>query len=375
MASGIPDLPVLYAEHPIERYRDPARYEAELRTVFTQHWLVATRVESLPRRGALPVTVAGRGLVLTRDGDTVRAFHNVCSHRAAEVVEGCTESARLRCGYHGWTYGLDGRLVAVPGRARFGPDLDVESCGLPPVHAEAWGGWVWVHLGTPAADVATWLEGFADEVDRYRGEDQRVYGTRTERVGLNWKAAVDAFNETYHVAYIHPQTVGRLVTAKHTWFTYAGPHSRSIIPVTQTLSDAQGRSAGAAGRRVKPELLPEQAEHHANYTFFPNVIANMLPTWGVTIVFDPVSHWETDLKVWMTADPPRSERQEHGLEAQWVEFCKVLDEDLHFVGTVGRGMRSEAARTLRLGGEEEKLVRFHRLVDAAADADLARRGG
>lgn len=354
-------LPVLYEELPASIYSDAVRYQVEIEHVFGGHWLIACHLDDLPGTGAASFSVAGRPIVVTRDGGAVRAFDNVCSHRGAELVDGCQTAERLRCGFHGWTYGLDGRLVAVPGKARFGDGLDMTNCGLPAVRAEIWGGFVWVHFGATAEPVSEWLGAFGVEVERYRIAEQRQFGSRRDVVDLNWKACVDAFNETYHVAYIHRETVGRLVTAKNTWFDYDGDHSKAVIPVERSLAEATGRRAGEAAVVVSgKELLAEQAHDHCNYTFFPNVIHNALPTWAILIQFNPVDPGRTELRTWMVADQTDSERRQLAYEAQWREFNKVVEEDLEFIRVVARGLR--AATTLRFGGEEEKIVRFHRRI-------------
>ena len=363
-ASGDRPLPALYHEQPASLYTDPARYDTELAAVFTRHWLLAAPLAAVPDTGAVAVTVAGRDLVVTHDGTAVRAFHNVCSHRGSAVVEGRCEGTRLQCGYHGWTYDLGGRVVAVPGRRRFGDGLDLEACGLPAVAAQRWGGFVWVHLGPADAPVESWLEGWAGELARYRTDDQRVFASRVDQVRLNWKATVDAFNETYHVSFIHPDSVGRYVQGNASWFRYDGPHSRMVIPVRQTLAEAQGRSRdGRSAPATDKDLLPEQAHDHCNYTIFPNVILNLLPTWGIVLQFEPLAVDRTEIRTWMLADQPASDRQELAFDAQWNEFTKTLDQDIHSIEAIGRGMRSPAFTTVRFGGAEERLVHFHGVVD------------
>lgn len=354
-------LPVRYEELPASIYTDRRRYDAEMAHVFGRHWLIACPLSDLPTTGGTSLSVAGRSLVITRDGATVRAFGNVCSHRGAELVDGGQAGDRLRCGFHGWTYALDGRLVAVPGRARFGSGFDMGSCGLPVVRAEVWGGFVWVHFGEPTSGVGQWLGAFGREVERYQIADQRVFGSRCDVVDLNWKACLDAFNETYHVPFIHRGTVGRLVAAPRTWFAYDGDHAKAVVPVERSLAEATGRRPGEPEVAVTgKDLLAEQARDHCNYTLFPNVIHNALPTWAILIQFNPVDAGRTELRTWMLADPTDAERRERAFVAQWREFNDVVEEDLAFIGTVARGLRS--ATTLRFGGEEEKIIRFHRRI-------------
>ena len=362
-------LPVLYDELPASVYTDPERFRRELDVVFTRSWLLAAPFGSLPDPGAVAVSLAGRDVVITRSGETVRAFHNVCSHRGSAVVGERCDGERLRCPYHGWTYALDGSLAALPGRSRFGFGLDDAACGLPPVAAHVWSGLVWVSLDAAAPSFEAWLGEWAAELARYRTDLQRDFAGRVDVVPLNWKAAVDAFNETYHVSFIHPGSVGRLVNPRAAEFRYGGAHSRGVTPVRQTLAEAQGRRApGATAASPSPpgkDLLPEQAVHHCNYTLFPNTFFNFLPTWGIILQFEPLDVGRTEIRTWMLVDPPASERHEHALELQWTEFSKVLDEDLRSLVAVGRGMRSPAFEKVRLGGEEERLVHFHGVVETA----------
>lgn len=360
-------LPVLTAALSADRFIDPARFEAELTTVFTGHWLIAARAEEVPAPGAMAVTVATRDLLLTRNAEgALGALHNVCSHRGTALVDGRVEGTRLRCPFHGWTYGLDGALRTVTNERRF-EALDHAACGIPQVPVEEWQGFVWVHLGTPGSDVPGSLGDLGAEIARYRLGDQRQVFTRTDEVGVNWKAAVDAFNEVYHVPFNHPTSVGRLVAPTQARFAYDGPHSRLVIPVRRTLGEAQGRreaSAPAPSLPAGKDLLPEQAQDHCDYTLFPNVIIDCLPTWCIALRFEPVGVDRTLIHIGMLSDPPRSERHTASLELQWREFSKVVEEDLATLGLTARGMRSRAFSRVILGGEEERLVRFHADVDA-----------
>lgn len=357
------ERPVLNRTISAAEYTDPERYDRELRELFPQHWLIVGRVDELPETGAVSRTVAGRPLVLTRHGDVVRAFHNVCSHRGSLVVAGTIQGEHLRCIYHGWTYGLDGALDSVPRQSRFA-DLDRSACGLPGVEAQVWGGWVWVRLGD-GPDLLDWLGPWADELARYRPEDQQRWASRVDDLELNWKATVDAFNETYHVAFVHPQTVGRLVDGAASSFRYSGVHSRMVIPVRRS-KDAAGpdpeRDMAADDRK---DLLPEQRWDHCNYTIFPNTVLNLLNTWGVVLTFEPIGVTRTRLRTTMLVDPPQTEQRSQLYDVQWNEFSKVLDEDLESLALVGQGMKSPAFTEARFGGEEERLVHFHDTVAAS----------
>ena len=367
---GSGDLPVLYEELPGHIYNDPVRFERELDLVFGSRWLPAARVEEIPETGALARAIAGREVLLTREDEQTRAFYNVCAHRGSALVDEESSERFLKCGFHGWTYALDGRLVAAPGEKRFARTLRGE-CGLEGVATDEWGGWVWIRFGGGGEDLEASLSSWADEIGRYRPETQRIWGRRADIVPLNWKATVDAFNETYHVNFIHRGSVGRLVDGAATTFRFDGPHSRMVLPVRQTLSEAQGRSRRPPSMpRTDKDLLAEQARDHCNYTIFPNMILNCLPTWAIAIVFDPIAVDQTKLRTVMLADEPISDQQRDAFDRQWEEFCKVLDEDLLSIGMIARGVHSRGFRGVRLGGEEERVVHFQRTVEDHLTTDV-----
>ena len=196
-------------------YHDPAIFERELDRIFARLWVCAGRADHVPEAGQYFTGQVGReSVIVLRGSDGVlRAFVNVCRHRGARL---CSEArgqlrGRLRCRYHGWTYGLDGRLIGAPhmtGTEGFGP----EALGLVPVALAIWEGLVWLNLAdqpAPIADQLTpWVcERFGDTATfaRYRVGELRVGRTLTYDVRANWKLIVENFMECYHCAVIHPE--------------------------------------------------------------------------------------------------------------------------------------------------------------------------
>src|SRR5689334_5865015 len=133
-------------------YTSPEVAAAERRAVFGSTWQMVGRAEQVAAPGSyLTADVAGEPIAVVRGDDGVlRAFFNVCRHRAAPILnEPCGTTTRLRCRYHGWTYDLAGKLRGTPefdGVAEFRK----EDNGLVPVAVAAWGPFVWVHLDSPA---------------------------------------------------------------------------------------------------------------------------------------------------------------------------------------------------------------------------------
>ena len=189
---------------PATAYHDPRWYDAERHAVFAAEWQLAGFRAHLTRPGDM-VTHEFAGwsvVVVVDDGGELRAFHNVCRHRAGPI---CTapagHGAALVCGYHGWTYALDGRLL----RARdFGADLDVSELGLLPVTVAEWRGFVFVRI---APDGPALLDALGTLPARCEDQpiDALTYGHRLEHVvDANWKTYTDNYGEGYHVPFVHP---------------------------------------------------------------------------------------------------------------------------------------------------------------------------
>src|SRR5688572_11453593 len=142
---------------PARDYWDPAVYERERRSVFGRAWLALAPADQLREPGdVVALTVAGYPLVVAVEGDgELRAFHNLCRHRAGPLVEDGARSCPggFVCQYHGWSYGLDGTLR----RARdFGCDPEPATYSLLPIRVARWRSFVFGCLdeGAPPLEEA-----------------------------------------------------------------------------------------------------------------------------------------------------------------------------------------------------------------------------
>jgi choline monooxygenase len=124
---------------PARLYKDPVYLELERERISARTWQLVGRVEQLREHGQFFTAEVGNdAIVILRDRETLRGFHNVCLHRAGPVASGCGKRNTLQCRYHGWTYGLDGTLLRAPemeGVQQFRP----EEMHLVPVAVATWG--------------------------------------------------------------------------------------------------------------------------------------------------------------------------------------------------------------------------------------------
>jgi phenylpropionate dioxygenase-like ring-hydroxylating dioxygenase large terminal subunit len=148
-------------------------------------------------------------VVLRTDDMGVAAFQNACRHRGVRLVEGRgTCEGGFVCPFHGWCYGLDGANSFVPRRRTFAEhNLRPEELDLVPVRCEVWGGSAWINLDAGAPPLRDCLEPAAGILDAWRAESLRTEWWYAARLPVNWKLAIEAFVESYHVVQAHPQLV------------------------------------------------------------------------------------------------------------------------------------------------------------------------
>ena len=199
---------------PASWYVEPAILALEAEKVFARHWIVAARADQVVDPGSY---VAGelidRPYVVVRGEDGVlRAFHNVCRHHATVVMSGEGSCSKLVCPYHGWTYGLDGRLARAP-RAGGIRDFDREDFGLVPLGVAEWGSLVFIHGDPGAAPPDSRFGELRASLDM---ENLTFVGRREYRLRCNWKVFVDNYLDGgYHVAVAHPDLASKLSEATY----------------------------------------------------------------------------------------------------------------------------------------------------------------
>ncbi|HLH28101.1 MAG TPA: aromatic ring-hydroxylating dioxygenase subunit alpha [Acidimicrobiales bacterium] len=192
---------------PRERYTSGEFADLELERLWPRVWQVACREEEVAGVGEFCEYLVGdQSVLVVRSGpDTVRAFHNSCLHRGTRLADGTGRFADgcIRCRFHAWRYDLDGTLVDVVDAHEF--DRIPPGTGLPSVRVDRWGGFVWVCLDPEAAPLLEFLDPLPNLLAPYHLEGFRTRTYLSTVLPANWKVALDAFNEGYHVQGTHPQ--------------------------------------------------------------------------------------------------------------------------------------------------------------------------
>ena len=207
MNTVLNELPALATALPAWVYNNAELTRLEMERILLPSWQIVCHINNIPKSGDFQTFDLGPESVLVlRDRDhQIRAFHNVCRHRGARLLDGegnCP--ATITCPYHGWTYKHDGALIGTPVKESF-PGLDRSQHGLRPVKVEVAFGFIFVCLaGSPPSVAQSWGH-MADFFRPYRFEEMVPIGPITEeRWPVDWKIAMDNYLESYHVPIGHP---------------------------------------------------------------------------------------------------------------------------------------------------------------------------
>jgi len=284
-------------------YVDPASFARETE-MLRREWTCIGRLDDLglaaagrvqPERRAV-VTFHSESVIVTADAaGALHAFANVCRHRGSQVVpvepgvpvEPCAAKS-LRCPYHSWTYGLDGRLLHAPHTDDV--DLDSRAFGLHAVRADAWGGFLWLTEDLDAPAVVDALSPVPERVRRYP-LDTLVIGMRLSySVAANWKVVAENYNECYHCGPVHPE-LSRLVPA----FGGGGadlawddgiPHREGAWTFTVS---------GTTDRAPFPDLDDAERVRHKGELVYPNLLLSLSAEHVAAFVLRPVAVDRTEI--------------------------------------------------------------------------------
>ncbi|MCR2764338.1 aromatic ring-hydroxylating dioxygenase subunit alpha [Microbacterium sp. zg.B48] len=218
---------------PVSEYTSQEFLQQELEKVWYRSWQVACRQEEVPNTGDyFEYNIGTQSFLVVRGEDhVIRAFHNSCRHRGTLLKLGTGNATNLTCSFHAWCFSLKGELVDIPDRHLF-PGVTNEAYSLREVGCDLWAGFVFIHPDperAAAQPLREFLGRVAVDVDVYHMESYRATMQASIELKCNWKAAIEAFIEAYHVSFTHPQILAYLDDV-NTVLEVFGDHSRMIVP-------------------------------------------------------------------------------------------------------------------------------------------------
>jgi phenylpropionate dioxygenase-like ring-hydroxylating dioxygenase large terminal subunit len=217
-----------------DRYFDPAFAKLEFEKVWMKSWVVAAREEDIPKVGdRVSFDMGPRSFMIMRSGeDSFKAFYNSCLHRGAQLCAGKSGGDVVRCPYHAWEWNVDGSLKYIPSHWDFGM-MNAENSKLREVKSDRWGGFIFINCDDDAAPLLESLSVVPRHFEMFDLKNRYTAAHFRRLVPANWKAAQEAFQESYHVVGTHPNAI---------------PFSGD----TQSQYDLYENGAGHVGRQLTP---------------------------------------------------------------------------------------------------------------------------
>jgi len=360
-AMAIPD-PLLKVEADITRawtlparfYTDISVFDEEKEKIFSRSWQVVGHASQVAKPGDYFTTeLLGEPLLLVRGAEgQLRGFYNVCRHRAGPPAEGCGSRKLFRCGYHGWTYGLDGALISateIEGIQAFRP----EDFALVPVRTEEWFNFVFVNLDPDAACLRESLGELPAQAEKFPFNEMTLFERRTYDMKCNWKTYVDNYLEGYHLPSVHPGLNRELDYNAYVVEPYAH-HVRQFSPIR-----------GAQPGDTAPRRYQEARENLTTDYFwiFPNWMLNCYPdnvSLNIVLPLDP----ERSLAIFEWYLPEKDHSAPTAKAS--VDFSDQIQlEDVAICEAVQKNLRSRSYSRGRFSAKQEKGVHaFHRMYSA-----------
>jgi phenylpropionate dioxygenase-like ring-hydroxylating dioxygenase large terminal subunit len=348
-------------------YNNAQLSRLEFERVLKPSWQIVCHVNSIPKTGDFQTLDLGSDSVMVlrdRDG-SIRAFHNVCRHRGARLLDGAGNCpTAVTCPYHGWTYRHDGGLIGMPVRESF-PGLDRNLHGLRPVRVEVALSFVWICLAGDPPPIATVWGELADELAPYRLGDMVPLGPITqESWPVDWKIAMDNYLESYHVPIGHP--------GLYRMFTPDYEDQKAVPGVARGLSwmrehDSPRWAEGRYQRMIGKVATHLPAELRRCWRFY-----SALPNLGIDVFPDQMDFFQVlpdgpgrcliRGAVFGLPDERREMRAVRYLSSRI--NTQVNNEDKWLCSRVQRGLASPSYRPGPLSQLERWMLEFHDLLRA-----------
>lgn len=376
---------------PLPAIIEPAHYEREVERIFRRSWLLVGNTYDLPLPGSylvLDMPTFNTSLLISRGHDNqIRAFHNICIHRGNKLVRSGSGTRKAHsCGFHGWTYSAEGKLIGVTDRPMFG-DMELEKMGLPEVHCATWHTHIFVNFAAqPSETLTEWLEVMAPQYDGYFGTPDKNNFEKVNSFQVvtngNWHLGVNAFTEGYHTMFIHRNTVpdyqgGRNNPMRHRpHMELMKRHSRYSAP-----SNPDHRITPAEdvcyrfGHKLFPEFRvdgshlpvgvnPSKVDQWAFdvIELFPNHVMLTGAHWHMHMWFWPIDAGRTIIRMDNYAYPARNAGEKLGHAYFAARGREVFREDINTIEATQTMLRSGGIDKIILSRQEMALQHHFRVA-------------
>ena len=333
---------------PSSFYTDASVLADEQRKIFRCTWQLVGHAERVREPGQyFTANIGGEPLLIVRGNDRVlRATSNVCRHRAGPVAKGEGKRPVLQCGYHGWTYSLDGHLAVTP-------EFDGVECwdkrdvALPQFRIEEWHELLFVNLDSSAPSLTEYLSELVRDMPGHDHSGFRLAARKDWELDWNCKVYVDNYLEGYHIPIVHPGLFKELDYANY----------RTETRKHYSIQFAPTKRAD----RIRTTASDDEVRY---FWIYPNLMLNVYPDNFSTNLIVPVGHDKTlTIFEWYFRDPDMRKKE---IDETIAFSDEIQIEDIEICEAVQRGLRSSTYDSGRYSPVRENGVHhFHGLYAAA----------
>jgi len=358
---GYPKFP----DMPAGRYNSQEFYDLEKQHYWTKVWMMAGHMDELPEAGSYKLwEMTGEPILIVRGkDDKARAFYNTCRHRGAPVIQEAYGKAPggLACKYHGWIYDYEGNLINLRDKRDF-VDLDMDCRGLYAVRTEQFGKLIFVTFDEDAPPLREWLGPVAAQWDDFDFENTRLVKRYHWNLECNWKIAMEANMEVYHVKSIHPDTVDTgLDYRKNVNTLYPGGHSRMVAPTRPEVLEMMAQNPYTGPEIASVGEIPRTCTY--SFHVEPNLVSPMGETLYPMLFFWPDGLRNTKYEIyWIGADWGEGKIPQDW-QARIDGFNVVITEDTQFGDWIQKSADSIAFKGVPLCYQESRIYHAHEAID------------
>jgi len=359
---------------PARYYTDSALFRREIEKFFFESWICAGRADHIPNPGDYFLReISGESIIVVRsDSGLVEAFYNVCRHRGTRLCTATEGSfaGRIQCPYHGWTYGLDGRLIGAPhmdaaphmGAA---PHMDTEvfqrhDYPLHKLHTDIWDGHVFINASPQPDPLMLQLADLPARFAPWRMAELRLHKRIVYDVQANWKLIVANYNECLHCPLLHP-ALNRLTD-------YLG--SDNEAPQPTYIGGSMGFRGGVETMSVdgkrRRDYLPGLSENERSkvcyYVVYPNLLLSLHPDYMMIHTLWPRAMDRTEIVCEWYFHPAELAKPDFQADDA-IEFWDLTNrQDWHIVELSQAGIQSRAYTPGLYSSREALLHAFDQVV-------------
>lgn len=367
---------------PASTYYDEDLFGLELGKIFGRIPIVLGPSCEIAANGDFKTMKVGKAsIIITRDkSGQIHGFMNACRHRGVKLTDKpCGNLSRFTCPFHGWSYGVNGKLLSVAAREDFG-DVDKSLLGLRQFPVLEKAGLIWGIVNPDTnLTIEPFLKGY-DDVLALFGFDKWSFFSKRSFKGPNWKLSYDGYLEYYHVPVLHGETFGRDTTNRGIYYTW-GPHQHIKTPdltpghvATETL----GYMTSIVDKAESEWDL--ETLSYGVWTVFPCTSIASFGSGGRGALISQVLPGEkvgesTTFQYYIMEKLPETEELAQAAEAQFAFVQDVVEgEDIAMAKSAQDTLGGSGIDYLLLGRNELGNQNFHRwckdVVEAETDKEL-----